>query len=87
MRVFGVIGSPGFERDEQELRELAGLGWDRGTAAAGTARQLAAIVASGDRTAELRRVTAPTLVIHGTNDRSSAPPAGGRPPRRSPARG
>jgi pimeloyl-ACP methyl ester carboxylesterase len=32
-------------------------------------RQLAAIMASGDRTPELRRIAAPTLVIHGSADR------------------
>jgi len=31
-------------------------------------RQLAAVAASGDRTAALRRVTVPTLVIHGRDD-------------------
>ena len=31
-------------------------------------RQLAAILASGDRAAELRTITVPTLVIHGTHD-------------------
>ena len=36
-----------------------------------------AILASGDRTAELRRITAPTLVIHGTADKLVAP-SGGR---------
>ena len=36
-----------------------------------------AILASGDRTAELRHITAPTLVIHGTADKLVAP-SGGR---------
>ncbi len=40
-------------------------------------RQLAAIIASGDRTAELRRITDPTLVIHGTAD-PLVRPSGGR---------
>jgi pimeloyl-ACP methyl ester carboxylesterase len=40
----------------------------RGLYPAGTARQLAAILASGDRRALLARVTAPTLVIHGADD-------------------
>jgi pimeloyl-ACP methyl ester carboxylesterase len=71
------IGSPGFERDEDELRAMARLAVDRGLSAAGTGRQLAAILASGDRTAALRRVSAPTLVIHGTRDRLVRP-SGGR---------
>ncbi len=35
---------------------------------AGIARQMAAIVASGDRVADLANVDTPTLVIHGTED-------------------
>jgi pimeloyl-ACP methyl ester carboxylesterase len=35
---------------------------------AGSARQLLAIIASGDRSNDLRRVTVPTLVLHGAAD-------------------
>ena len=35
-------------------------------------RQLGAIIASGDRTAELRTIRVPTLVIHGSKDRMVA---------------
>lgn len=69
VRVFGAIGSPGFPRDEERVRELAERSYDRGHDPAGPGRQLGAIVASGDRTAKLRRIRAPTLVIHGTRDR------------------
>jgi pimeloyl-ACP methyl ester carboxylesterase len=75
--LYGMIGSPGFERDEDELRELAGRAFDRDASSAGTGRQLAAVIASGDRTAELRKITAPTLVIHGKADRL-VKPSGGR---------
>jgi pimeloyl-ACP methyl ester carboxylesterase len=40
-------------------------------------RQLAAIIASGDRTKRLRAITAPTLVIHGKADKLVRP-SGGR---------
>ena len=63
--VFSKIGSPGFERDNEDLRRIAGMSYDRGLNPAGSARQLAAIIASGDRTPLLRTITAPTLVIHG----------------------
>jgi pimeloyl-ACP methyl ester carboxylesterase len=65
------IGSDGFPFDEPEVRAMALEAWDRagGSNAAGVLRQLGAIVKSGDRTAELRRITAPTLVIHGDRDR------------------
>jgi pimeloyl-ACP methyl ester carboxylesterase len=69
VRLFRLVGSPGFERDEQELREMVGLSWDRGHNPAGVGRQLAAIISSGDRTPAVRRITAPTLVIHGTKDK------------------
>jgi pimeloyl-ACP methyl ester carboxylesterase len=69
VKLFRVIGSPGFERDESELREMAARAFDRGADAAGTARQMAAIIASGHRADELRAVHAPTLVIHGTKDK------------------
>jgi pimeloyl-ACP methyl ester carboxylesterase len=67
--LFDLIGSPGFDRADEDLRALLGAMYDRGHDPGSVTRQLAAILASGDRTAELRRITAPTLVIHGTKDR------------------
>jgi pimeloyl-ACP methyl ester carboxylesterase len=75
--LFAWIGSPGFDRDEPALRDLLGRMYDRGHDPGSSARQLAAILASGDRTTELRHITAPTVVIHGTNDKLVAP-SGGR---------
>ncbi len=75
--VFSKIGSPGFPPDEADLRDLAGQSFDRGLNPAGTGRQLAAIIASGDRTPLLRTITVPTLVIHGKQDRL-VPLSGGR---------
>jgi pimeloyl-ACP methyl ester carboxylesterase len=68
VRMFGRIGSPGFHRDEERLRELAGRAYDRSYDPVATARQLLAIMASGDRTQALRGIRAPTVVIHGTRD-------------------
>ena len=76
-RVFEAIGSPGLPRDGQDIRALAALSYERDRDPAAAGRQLAAIIASGDRTAEVRRITAPTLVIHGARDRLVAP-SGGR---------
>ncbi len=67
--VFALIGSPGELRDLDEVRELIGASYDRDRDPAGPGRQLAAIVAAGNRSAELRRIVAPTLVIHGTADK------------------
>jgi pimeloyl-ACP methyl ester carboxylesterase len=75
--VFGLVGSTGFDRDEQYVRERAGLSYDRGFDVRAGARQLGAIVASGDRTEALRRIEVPTLVIHGTVDKMVRP-SGGR---------
>jgi pimeloyl-ACP methyl ester carboxylesterase len=74
---FRLIGSPGFPFHEEELRRIAQLSYDRGYNPAGTARQLAAILVAGDRVEDLRRITAPTVVIHGTRDRMVRP-SGGR---------
>jgi pimeloyl-ACP methyl ester carboxylesterase len=74
---FRMIGSPEFELDEEELRRVAQLSYERGYNPAGTARQLGAIMASGDRVDDLRRITAPTVVIHGTRD-LMVRPSGGR---------
>ncbi|MEV4517755.1 alpha/beta fold hydrolase [Dactylosporangium sp. NPDC049525] len=74
------IGSTDFPPDEAFEREWAAQLWDRGVGAragAGVARQIGAIQASGDRTAQLRTITAPTLVIHGDVDRM-VHPSGGR---------
>ena len=75
-RLFGVIGSPGLPRDAQDIRALAATSYDRDRDPAGPGRQLAAILASGDRTGELRRIAKPTLVIHGTRDRLVSPTGG-----------
>ncbi len=63
------IGSRGFPFDEGSVRDRAMRAFDRDPrAAAGTARQMAAIVKSGNRSATLAAVKAPALVIHGDRD-------------------
>jgi len=75
--VFATIGSTGLPRDDEDVRAMATASYDRDPDSTGATRQLAAITASGDRTSELRAVTAPTLVIHGSADPLVAP-SGGR---------
>jgi pimeloyl-ACP methyl ester carboxylesterase len=77
VKLFALVGSPGFERDEDELRQLATTSWDRGMDPNGFARQLGAIIASGHRAPDLKRIHVPTLVIHGKSDRLVRP-SGGR---------
>jgi pimeloyl-ACP methyl ester carboxylesterase len=71
--MFRHIGSHGFPFDEEAVRAIAGEAWDRDPTTAGVGRQLAGIIASGDRTEELRAITAPTLVVHGDRDRMVHP--------------
>ena len=66
--VFRAIGSKGFEFDEESVRTRALASYDRGHDPAGVARQLLAVIASGDRTAALGGVEVPTMVIHGSGD-------------------
>jgi pimeloyl-ACP methyl ester carboxylesterase len=77
IRTFRVIGSPGYPFDEEQVRRVSGRSYDRGHSAAGVARQLHAITASGDRTQALRGVRVPATVIHGSRD-PLVRPAGGR---------
>jgi pimeloyl-ACP methyl ester carboxylesterase len=67
-RVFRMIGSPAYRPDDERVRELAGASYDRCHTPAGTARQLGAILASGSRTAALRKLDVPAVVIHGESD-------------------
>ena len=75
--IFGLVGSTGFDRDEQYVRERAARSFDRGFDVRAGGRQLGAIIASGDRTKALKSIEAPTLVIHGTVDKMIRP-SGGR---------
>ena len=70
------IGSHGFEFDEQYVQDVAGRSWDRGYDPDGYRRQLAASASQPNRTAALRRITVPSLVIHGLDDPLVAPSGG-----------
>ena len=76
VETFRLIGSPGFAFDEQYIRDLAGRSYDRGYDPVGSRRQLAASVSQPNRTADLRRITVPALVIHGLHDPLVAPSGG-----------
>jgi pimeloyl-ACP methyl ester carboxylesterase len=74
IETYRAIGSPGF--DEAETAVVAGWSYDRSFDPAGRDRQLAAILAQPDRTAALRRLPMPTLVVHGLADPLVAPSGG-----------
>jgi pimeloyl-ACP methyl ester carboxylesterase len=63
-----VIGSTGFEQDEDWIRETAGRAYDRGVNPDGTQRQLVASICSGSRHDRLGEITAATVVLHGADD-------------------
>ncbi|MET0325984.1 MAG: alpha/beta hydrolase, partial [Ilumatobacteraceae bacterium] len=62
--------------DPVRARARAAASYDRCFYPEGSSRQLAAIYASGDRTALLHGVEIPTLVIHGRDDELITPSGG-----------
>jgi pimeloyl-ACP methyl ester carboxylesterase len=62
--------------DELEIREVAKLSVERNFTPDGTARQMAAIMASPDRTPQLKKLNVSTLVVHGLED-GLVQPSGG----------
>ena len=75
VEAFRVIAGRDFDADEMRLMAQAHV--ERGAVTSVSRdRQLNAINASPDRTARLRTITAPTLVIHGLRDRLVLPSGG-----------
>lgn len=63
-----TIGSPGFPFDEKIMRERLRSDVLRCYEPAGVGRQLAAVIANGDRRPKLAKIKAPTVVLHGDSD-------------------
>lgn len=78
LRITRHIAGVAYPIDDAAEAAIAAHGWDRsaGDPAAGVARQIQAIQCSGDRSSQLSRVTAPTLVINGDRDLMVAPSGG-----------
>ncbi|MGJ7907980.1 alpha/beta fold hydrolase [Actinopolyspora sp. H202] len=78
LRITAHVAGEAYPIDDAAEAAIAARGWDRsaGDPAAGNARQIQAIQASGDRTTQLSRITAPTLVINGDRDLLVAPSGG-----------
>ena len=68
VRAARVIGSPAYPAEEERLQRRVRGDFERGWYPQGVARQMAAIVADGDRRALLKSITVPTLVVHGEAD-------------------
>jgi pimeloyl-ACP methyl ester carboxylesterase len=77
VRSFAVTGSPAFPTDPAVVAARAGLAYDRGHDGPAIVRQAVASVASGNRTARLRTVAVPALIVHGLAD-TVCDPSGGR---------
>ena len=67
-RVFTTLSGPAYKPSGEELESMLGMLGSLHYDPDGTARQLLAILASGDRSWQLRRLAAPSLIIHGTAD-------------------
>jgi pimeloyl-ACP methyl ester carboxylesterase len=63
-----MIGGTGFPFDVERTRRLVAQSHDRSFYPVGISRQIAAIMASGNRAPALASVEAPTLVVHGDAD-------------------
>ncbi|MEY9893008.1 pimeloyl-ACP methyl ester carboxylesterase [Catenulispora sp. MAP5-51] len=68
-KMFETVGSPAYPTPTAELRARIGEAFDRSFTPAGSARQLACIVTSPDRTPGLAAVSVPSAVIHGDSDK------------------
>jgi pimeloyl-ACP methyl ester carboxylesterase len=77
VRLFRMIGSPGYPTPDPQRREFSGRAFDRAYRPGGLLRQTHAIMATGSFEPLLPQIEAPTLVIHGLAD-PLVRPAGGR---------
>lgn len=69
LRTIATIGSRTYFADPQVAREQAAEYYDRSFYPVGFTRQFAAIMGTGRLVPYDKRITAPTLVMHGTDDR------------------
>ena len=68
VKLYRLIGSPGYPAPEAYLHERLGLSVRRSYRPAGTARQMIAIAADGNRSPLLGQIRQPTQIIHGKAD-------------------
>ena len=68
VKLFKIIGSPGFPMDDADLRARVTAATRRSYQPRGIARQMVAIVADTRRADQLADVRVPTLVVHGKAD-------------------
>jgi pimeloyl-ACP methyl ester carboxylesterase len=68
VKLYRLIGSPGYPASDAYLQERLGLSVRRAYRPKGVARQMVAIAADGDRSTLLAQIRQPTQIIHGKVD-------------------
>ena len=68
VKLYRLIGSPGYPAPDAYLHERLGLAVRRSYRPAGSARQMVAIAADGNRSKLLAQIRQPTQIIHGKAD-------------------
>ena len=68
VKLFQLIGSPGFPTDDALLRARVVAATERSRHPQGLMRQMVAVAADSQRAGALSRITVPTLVVHGKAD-------------------
>jgi pimeloyl-ACP methyl ester carboxylesterase len=68
LRIWNIIGTKNSGRDAQRFRQHVADSVDRNSSPAGIRRQIAAIIATRDLREWTRKISAPSLVIHGSDD-------------------
>ena len=77
VKALRVYGSKPEWLDDDVSRERAAAAYDRCFCPQGVGRQMMAVMRDGSRADDLRKVTVPTLVLHGSRD-TLIDPSGGR---------
>ena len=77
VKVFRNIGSPAYRPTELEILAKANMLMDRSFHPAGVKRHFLAVMGTGNLRPLARNIQAPTLVVHGREDRL-VPPSGGK---------
>jgi pimeloyl-ACP methyl ester carboxylesterase len=68
IKMWQVLNGDSLPLEDEHLKGLAERTFERGVSSVASARQLAAVFASGSRQEMLASISTPTLVIHGEND-------------------
>ena len=68
VKIFKLIGSPAYPMPDADIRARVTAAVARSLHPVGTLRQMLAVMADITRAAQLSRITAPTLVLHGKAD-------------------